>query len=69
MFIVCLFVFYPEAFYDRFLLNYIVFPWWICTLGGNLVWGLLDNPFCSVLPDNSLILVFPVSLMAVAYFL
>ena len=25
--IVCLFVFYPETLYNRFLLNYIVFPW------------------------------------------
>ena len=67
MCIVNLFVFYPETFYNRFLLNYAAFPWWICILGGgNLAWGLLDSPFCSVLPDNANIWVFPVSLTVVA---
>ena len=58
-----------KLFYNRFLLNYAAFPWWVCTLGGNLAWGLSDSPFCNVLPDNANIWVFPVGLMVVVCFL
>ena len=50
-----------------FLLDYAVFPLWICIFGGNFAWWLWGSPFCNVLPGNANIWVFPIELMVVVY--